>query len=157
MDNDYTIHDSGGTQPPVAVYPIGNEGFEVLERLYKWSNIFFIVSVVNLALGTILQIAMIIIMNGTGLPQFEQSPMASASSMLLSAPFYIIPLIFIHRFKSNLNKSLENRNSLDLPLAFEFVKKYFKFQFILMAIAIGFLIFFGFLAIIALITMKGTA
>lgn len=157
MEHDFTNDTPNIVVPPVAVYPIGPEGIETLERLYKWTNFYFIVSVVNLALGAVLQLVMVGIANTWGISQYDQSPIGTVMGQLIVSPLYIIPLVFIQRFKTNLQKSLDSNDPMILGTAFEFAKKYFKFQFLLMVIAIGAVMLIFTLTLLSVFLIQGAA
>ena len=157
MENEFASDTPNNIVPPVAVYPIGPEGIETLERLYKWSNIYFIISIVNLALGAILQLVMVGVTNTWGISQYDQSPLSTAMGQLLVSPLYIIPLVFIQRFKTNLQKSLDSNDPLVLGTAFEFAKKYFKFQFLFLVVAISAVILIFTLTILSVFLIQGAA
>ena len=157
MENDFAYDEPTNNTPASAVYPIGTEGIDVLERLYKWSNFFFIISIVNLAIGAILNIVLVSISNSLGPAQYQQTPIGSVMSLLIASPLYVIPLIFIHRFRTNLQKALDGNNPYILSTAFEFAKKYFKFQFILLSICIGVILLIFLLTMLTFVMMGGAA
>ena len=117
-------------------------GLSFLASAAKWANFLAIVCFIFIGISAI---TMISLMFGASALSLDQGEYISASTIstfgvlyLLMMAFSCLPIYFLYNFGIKAKKAVENRDSIQLELCLEALKKHYKFIGIIVIITFGF-------------------
>ncbi|MCS4227232.1 hypothetical protein [Sphingobacterium sp. BIGb0165] len=117
-------------------------GLSFLASAAKWANFLAIVCFIFIGISAITMISLIFGASALSLGQGEYVSAGTISTFgvlyLLLLAFSCLPIYFLYNFGSKAKKAVENRDSIQLELCLEALKKHYKFIGIIAIITIGF-------------------
>lgn len=117
-------------------------GLSFLASAAKWANFLAIVCFIFIGISAITMISLIFGASALSLGQGEYVSAGTISTFgvlyLLLLTFSCLPIYFLYNFGSKAKKAVENRDSIQLELCLEALKKHYKFIGIIAIITIGF-------------------
>ncbi|MDF2516977.1 MAG: hypothetical protein K0R59_2273 [Sphingobacterium sp.] len=117
-------------------------GLSFLASAAKWANFLAIICFIFIGLSAITMISLIFGASALSLGQGEYVSAGTISTFgilyLLMMAFACLPIYFLYNFGSKAKKAIENRDSIQLELCLEALKKHYKFIGIIVIITIGF-------------------
>lgn len=117
-------------------------GLSFLASAAKWANFLAIICFIFIGLSAITMISLIFGASALSLGQGEYVSAGTISTFgilyLLMMAFSCLPIYFLYNFGSKAKKAVENRDSIQLELCLEALKKHYKFIGIIVIITIGF-------------------
>ncbi|WP_343561131.1 hypothetical protein [Sphingobacterium sp.] len=117
-------------------------GLSFLASAAKWANFLAIICFIFIGLSAITMISLIFGASALSLGQGEYVSAGTISTFgilyLLMMAFSCLPIYFLYNFGSKAKKAIENRDSIQLELCLEALKKHYKFIGIIVIITIGF-------------------
>ncbi|CAM3739687.1 MULTISPECIES: hypothetical protein [Sphingobacterium] len=117
-------------------------GLSFLASAAKWANFLAIVCFIFIGISAITMISLIFGASALSLGQGEFVTAGTLSTFgvlyLLLLAFSCLPIFYLYNFGSKAKKAIENRDSIQLELCFDALKKHYKFIGIIVIITIGF-------------------
>jgi len=117
-------------------------GLSFLASAAKWANFLAIVCFIFIGISAVTMISLIFGASALSLGQGEYVSAGTISTFgvlyLLLLTFSCLPVYFLYNFGSKAKKAVENRDSIQLELCLEALKKHYKFIGIIAIITIGF-------------------
>jgi hypothetical protein len=117
-------------------------GLSFLASAAKWANFLAILCFTLIGLSAITMISLMFGASALSLDQGEYISAGTISTFgilyLLMMAFSCLPIYFLYNFGSKAKKAVENRDSIQLELCLEALKKHYKFIGIIAIITIGF-------------------
>jgi hypothetical protein len=132
---------------------IHKDMYEHLNTAAKWGNILAIIGFVMTGIGALFGLIGLVAM-GAMASSPEMAMFGGISAIMWAALLvyfaililYILPLLYLSRFASNMKAALYNDNQGDLAISFENLGKLFKFMGILiLVIIVVYIILYGFM------------
>ncbi|RKO70867.1 hypothetical protein D7322_14415 [Sphingobacterium puteale] len=117
-------------------------GLSFLASAAKWANFLAIVCFIFIGISAITMISLIFGASALSLGQGEYVSAGTISTFgvlyLLLLAFSCLPIYYLYNFGSKARKAIENRDSIQLELCLDALKKHYKFIGIIVIITIGF-------------------
>lgn len=117
-------------------------GLSFLASAAKWANFLAIVCFIFIGISAITMISLIFGASALSLGQGEYVTAGTLSTFgvlyLLLLAFSCLPIYYLYTFGSKARKAIEHRDSIQLELCLDALKKHYKFIGIIVIITIGF-------------------
>ncbi|WP_286859801.1 MULTISPECIES: hypothetical protein [Sphingobacterium] len=117
-------------------------GLAFLASAAKWANFLAIVCFIFIGISAITMISLIFGASALSLGQGEYVSAGTISTFgvlyLLFLAFSCLPIYYLYNFGSKARKAIENRDSIQLELCLDALKKHYKFIGIIIIITIAF-------------------
>ncbi|MDR2271184.1 MAG: hypothetical protein LBF27_09800 [Sphingobacterium sp.] len=121
---------------------LSHAGLSFLASAAKWANFLAIVCFIFIGISAITMISIIFGASALSLGQGEYVNAGTISTFgvlyLLLLAFSCLPIYYLYNFGSKAKKAIENRDSIQLELCLDALKKHYKFIGIIVIITIGF-------------------
>ena len=147
-NNEYNFESPGNENPhynpgqSFTELKLGPISIEHLREVAKWAKFLSIVAMVGLILYFVLVVIFLLYFIGNSSTSAEQiNAFASIPILLMVLIFigiYFTPILWLYKFSTNLQSAISVRNSEQLTVAFNYLRKHYKFIGIIAIIGIAF-------------------